>query len=193
MMAPSGKTLRTTLTILYMSAACAAKTLLHHTSANVNAILSISPGASNTTFDLSWSGFTDTQSGVAKYGLVFSTSGIPHAAPRLFTRARKRALAMRTLKWARPIITASAPLTTPATSPPERRRAKKVLPEYTPPTGSVVINNGDPYTKSAKVTLAISADDNGGSGLSQMCISNTATCKAWIPYATGKAWTLDNW
>jgi hypothetical protein len=68
--------------------------------------------------------------------------------------------------------------------------SKKVLSEYTPPTGSVVINNSDLYTKTAKVTLTINADDNGGSGLSQMCISNTATCTSWIPYATSKAWTL---
>jgi CSLREA domain-containing protein len=60
-----------------------------------------------------------------------------------------------------------------------------------PPTGSVIINNGDEFTQTASVTLTLSATDSG-SGVSQMCISNTNTCPdaSWESYAVTKAWTL---
>lgn len=54
--------------------------------------------------------------------------------------------------------------------------------------GSIIINNNATYTKSSSVTLSISATDS--SGISQMCISNTADCSSWVKYKTKMKWTL---
>lgn len=60
--------------------------------------------------------------------------------------------------------------------------------DVTPPTGSVAINGGATATKAAAVTLAITGSDAGG--VTQMCVSNTATCTAFEAFAASKAWTL---
>lgn len=69
------------------------------------------------------------------------------------------------------------------------------LPDTTPPTGTIVINNNSQYTNSVSVSLILSAQDNaGGSGMgtgAQMQFSNDN--KTWSvaeAYATTKAWTL---
>ncbi|HAM49766.1 MAG TPA: hypothetical protein DCP92_03390, partial [Nitrospiraceae bacterium] len=54
--------------------------------------------------------------------------------------------------------------------------------------GSLSINGGAAATKTASVTLALSA--SGPNGVSQMCISNTSTCTAWRTFATTTNWTL---
>lgn len=60
------------------------------------------------------------------------------------------------------------------------------------PTGSLIINSGNPYTKSTSVTLYPSASDTGGSGLNQMRFSNdNSTWSSWVSYSTsGYIWTL---
>lgn len=60
--------------------------------------------------------------------------------------------------------------------------------DVTPPVGTVTINGGAAYTASVSATLNISASDS--SGVSQMCISNTATCTNWETYNNSKTWTL---
>lgn len=62
--------------------------------------------------------------------------------------------------------------------------------DTTAPTGSIYINSiGDTLTNATSVTLNISASDDY-IGVSQMCISDSATCTAWETYATSKAWTF---
>ncbi|MGC4119667.1 MAG: S8 family serine peptidase [Myxococcales bacterium] len=61
-------------------------------------------------------------------------------------------------------------------------------PEYQPPSGSVVINGGAPYTKSASVVLTLAASD--ASGVTSMCVSNSTTCAAWVSYAASYPWKL---
>lgn len=59
-----------------------------------------------------------------------------------------------------------------------------------PPTGSIVINQGSPYTNSTSVTLNLSAQDSG-SGLDKMQFSNDNII--WSgpePYAATKTWPL---
>jgi subtilisin family serine protease len=56
------------------------------------------------------------------------------------------------------------------------------------PTGSVRINGGAAATATAAVSLAITGVDP--SGVTQMCVSNTATCTAFEPFAATRAWTL---
>jgi subtilisin family serine protease len=61
-------------------------------------------------------------------------------------------------------------------------------PEFTPPTGSITINGGGPLTNKVSVTLTLSASDP--SGVSGMCISNSTTCTAWLPFTNTKIWSL---
>jgi len=70
----------------------------------------------------------------------------------------------------------------------------KVNIDTIPPTGAIKINNGAAYTKSAIVTLSVSAADNtGGSGLNNMQFSNdNKTWSAQESCATTKTWTLSS-
>jgi hypothetical protein len=61
--------------------------------------------------------------------------------------------------------------------------------DTTPPEGTVVIENGDPYTSSQLVTLTLSANDD--SSVEQMSFRNDgSTWTAWESYATLKSWTM---
>jgi RHS repeat-associated protein len=59
-----------------------------------------------------------------------------------------------------------------------------ILLDTTAPTGSIAINNGDWVTTSTTGALTLSADDAGGSGVSEMNISNGVTSTGWITYTT---------
>lgn len=62
--------------------------------------------------------------------------------------------------------------------------------EDSPPTGTVLINNGDSFTNQTAVTLSLFAEDTG-SGVSEMRFSeNNVDWGAWETYATSKAWNL---
>lgn len=61
-------------------------------------------------------------------------------------------------------------------------------PEYTAPTGTVTVAGGAAWTNLTEVPLTLSASD--ASGVTHMCISNTTTCSAFVPYATSATWTL---
>jgi subtilisin family serine protease len=60
--------------------------------------------------------------------------------------------------------------------------------DTTAPTGSVAINGGAAATRTAAVTLAITGTDAGG--VTQMCVTNTATCTVFEAFAATRAWTL---
>ena len=65
------------------------------------------------------------------------------------------------------------------------------------PAGSVTINDGASRTRSRSVELTLSATDPsaGGSGVSQMRISNTQSglsSAPWEAYSTTKAWSLSS-
>ena len=65
--------------------------------------------------------------------------------------------------------------------------------DQTPPTGSIVINGGAPYTNSQNVTLTLSATDTGpgASGVASMRFSNdSVSWSAWTVYATLAPWTI---
>ena len=65
-------------------------------------------------------------------------------------------------------------------------------PDTIAPTGTISINKGAAKTKSRTVTLSLAATDNaGGSGVSEMCVSNAAaSCTAWQPYSASRSWKL---
>ncbi len=69
----------------------------------------------------------------------------------------------------------------------------KTTPDTTPPTGSIIINNGVTSTNTLSVTLALSCSDS--SGCSQMKISNTFSGLSSAiaeSYTTSKSWTLQS-
>jgi subtilisin family serine protease len=59
--------------------------------------------------------------------------------------------------------------------------SSRPAPEFAAPTGSVSIAGGATYTRTPSVTLSITASD--ASGVAQMCVSGTAKCTAWVPFA----------
>jgi len=63
--------------------------------------------------------------------------------------------------------------------------------DETPPTGSVVINEGVAYTTSPVVTLTLNATDSG-TGVEKMMVANTSdfTNATWITYTSSLTWTL---
>jgi parallel beta-helix repeat protein len=62
--------------------------------------------------------------------------------------------------------------------------------DKTPPSGSILINNGEAYTTSLPVTLNLSATDPL-SGMAQMRFSSNGTSwSIWENYNTSKAWNL---
>ncbi len=65
--------------------------------------------------------------------------------------------------------------------------------DATPPSGSLTINDGAPFTTSSNVTLNITQSDTGGSGDVQMQFSNdNGTWSEWENVAVTKPWTLEN-
>lgn len=63
--------------------------------------------------------------------------------------------------------------------------------DKTPPTGSLAIQNGNPFTTAKDVTLNITGTDGAGSGNVQMSFSDDDTSwTPWEPMAPTKAWQL---
>jgi len=59
------------------------------------------------------------------------------------------------------------------------------------PSGSISINANAAWTQTAQVSLALTAIDEGGSGVSQMRFSTDgATWGAWEAYAISRSWTV---
>jgi len=137
---------------------------------------------------LSWSGFSDP-SGIAAYQLYSSTSAVPSCSGtplfsgssatytdsglvngvtynyRLCATDHVGNLANGATASATPAPESSAPVIT-----------------------SVKLNGGLATTRVVGATLTITASDPAG--IIGMCISNTATCTAWMPYSASVAWTL---
>jgi hypothetical protein len=62
--------------------------------------------------------------------------------------------------------------------------------DTTPPTGSVLINNGSPLTNDPNVVLTLSATDDIGTVTSMQLSNDGVNWNASEPYATTKNWTL---
>jgi hypothetical protein len=137
-----------------------------------------------------WAGAFTELNGIAKYTLYYSTLGTPAACSGATlplsgdtaTSYDHSGLTPGKIYYYR---VCAADLAGNISTVTGKRKAAA---ELVPPTGSISINRGAAYTKSASVTLSLSATD--ASGVAWMCISNTGACSAWTAYATGKAWTL---
>jgi subtilisin family serine protease len=142
---------------------------------------------------LSWTGFNDTGSGIASYRLVSlvgtkapancntgttlyngTATSFEHTGLTNGTKISYRVCAIDNVA----LMSTGATITTAAT------------PETTAPTGTLNIAGNAVVTKDLKVTLELSATD--ASGVTRMCVSNTATCTAWRTYATSLVWTLSS-
>jgi alpha-tubulin suppressor-like RCC1 family protein len=142
------------------------------------------PGA----FTLNWQGATDALSDIALYRLAVSTTGYPAcSATPLYSGVGNsylhKGVVTGTTYYYRLCAVDKAGNTSAGAL-----AMKKALAEYDPPVGTVVINNSAGYTRSPTVSLTLSATD--ASGVAQVCISNTATCALWSPYAAARTWTL---
>ena len=64
--------------------------------------------------------------------------------------------------------------------------------DTTPPTGTIAINNGNPYTPATAVILYLTAEDNpGGAGISQMKFSNNNVDWSFAQaYASSCQWNI---
>ena len=119
--------------------------------------------------------------------------GIASAWYKLGTELTKPDDGTRTTS--KPIVLASPPegrqpsfvwLEDGAGNKSERNRAHRlILYDKTPPTGSILINDGAERTASPIVTLKLQAEDTAGdqprSGLAQMCFSHD--CRSWSEWA----------
>ncbi|MBN1687193.1 MAG: fibronectin type III domain-containing protein [Spirochaetales bacterium] len=67
-----------------------------------------------------------------------------------------------------------------------------IVSDRSAPTGTIIINGGDSYTKSRDVTLTFMADDGSGVGVNQMIIANEDTFdgRSWSAFSSSVAWQL---
>jgi hypothetical protein len=145
----------------------------------------------NAQVSLSWSGFTDSPAGVASYVVVSALGAVAPANCASGTAVYSGALTAFTATgltngatYAFRVCAVDRAGNTSAGTAVTSRPA----PEFTAPTGSVVINGGARYTRVRAVTLTLAATD--ASGVDSMCLSSTTTCSSWQPFATSKEYTL---
>jgi hypothetical protein len=141
---------------------------------------------------LSWTGFADSGAGIASYTVVKAASSTAPSScsgtsvwTGTDTTATVTGLSNGTTYAFRVCATDGAGnLSTGATT------TVVPAPEYTAPTGTIVINAGVGWTNSRTSSVTLSASD--ASGVSYACLSNTATCATWFAMTTTKAWSLSS-
>jgi hypothetical protein len=170
------------------SASPASDTITLDTTKPTDGTLTATPSAGQVA--LSWSGFADANTGVASYKVVFAPTTAPAsctAGTAIFTGAGTNFTQTgltngTTFGYRVCALDAVGNVSTGATT------TSRPATEFTPPTGSVVINNNEPFTKAVAVTLTLTGSD--ASGVSQVCISSAITCTAFVAFATTKTFSL---
>ena len=144
--------------------------------------------AKNSAVSLTWTPATDP-SGVPSYKVVFAPNTAPSCnAGTTVYNGGALAFDHRNLTNGTLYAYRLCPVDGAGNVGAGSTASARPAPEFTAPTGTVSINGGAAYTKTASVTLTMNAMD--ASGVTRMCISNTGTCTSWEPYATSKAWSL---
>lgn len=160
--------------------------------------------AGTSTVALSWAGFADAGSGIARYRLATAAGATaPSTCATVAWEGTTTAInhvgliGGTTYSYRVCAVDAAGNVSsgTVATATPH---------ELDPPVGSLKINAGATLSKSRTVSLALTATD--ASGVTQMCISATTTCTAWVTPAatmtytfpadgaqTLRAWFRDRW
>jgi hypothetical protein len=140
---------------------------------------------------LSWSGFSDANSGVANYKLLFVASSSPPASctsgtalsvgpSTSFTHTGLTNGTTYSYRVCATDHVGNVSVGVTATARPAS--------EFTPPTGTVNINNGAAFTRSTSATLSLFASD--ASGVSGMCISSTSSCTSFTAFSASKVFSL---
>jgi hypothetical protein len=172
-----------------VSAAPASATILLDTLAPVGGALTATAG--DASVGLSWTAATDSTSGVAGYRVVFAAGTVAPASCALGTVAASATTSPflhqgltngATYAYRVCAVDRAGNLAAGLTASAGPR------PEATGPVGTVLINGGDAATRATAVTLTMAATD--ASRVTSMCVSATAACTAWEPYATTRAYVL---
>ena len=147
--------------------------------------------AGNEQVALTWTGFADSGSGIGGYVVVSALGAVAPADCATGTAIYSGPLAAFTATgltngstYAFRVCAVDRAGNTSAGATVTSRPA----PEFTAPTGSVVISGGARYTRVRVVTLTVAATD--ASGVDSMCLSSTTTCSVWEPFATSREYTL---
>jgi hypothetical protein len=145
----------------------------------------------NEALNLSWSGFADALSGVASYKVVY-TEGLTAPATCLLGT---ELYAGSELKFSHTGLTNGTTYSYRVCAIDKLGKMGagvtgkgKPVPFTDPPTATVLINAGDATTTKQVVTLTIAGVSKAA--ITQMCISNAATCSAWVTFSASPTWTL---
>jgi hypothetical protein len=166
-------------------------TIILDTVRPLDGVVAATPGLGR--IDVKWNGFSDPQSGIAGYTVVYKQGGIPASCAvgtpvpgcdGTGTSCGHSGLINAVYGYRVCAIDKAGNISTGAAG-----STRPWSPESAPPSGTVRINGGAAWTRSATVTLSLTATDE--SPPLQMCVSNAAaTCTAWVPFAATKAWVL---
>lgn len=138
---------------------------------------------------LTWAAATDAHSGIGKYKVVYAASSTAPACTA-------------TAAWEGTDVTKTITGLTNGTTYAFRvcaidavgnvssgKTATTIVrSEAVAPTGTVTANAGAEWSASRDITLTLSASD--ASGVTSMCVTQSATCSSWIPYATTKTFRV---
>ncbi len=157
--------------------------------APANGTVTAAPGDGTVT--LTWSGQTETGSGLVDTIVVQSSTGAAPAncngAP-VWTGTGTTYTATgltngSTYSWRVCATDAAGNRSVGATV------ASRPAPEFVPPTGTVTLAGGATWTASSSITASLTATDDAG--VTHACLSNTsAPCTAWFAMTPSKTWTL---
>jgi hypothetical protein len=141
---------------------------------------------------LTWSGFSDTTSGVASYKVMQATSstapsncttGTPVYEGTALTTTLTGLTNGTTYAFRVCAVDNAGNISTGVTA------SAFPAPEYTPPSGTISLNAAATWSTTTAVTATLTATD-ADSDVTHACLSNTATCGAWFAMTGSKTWTL---
>jgi subtilisin family serine protease len=142
---------------------------------------------------LSWTGFADTgagASGITAYRVVGGTAAAPPAtcggtllyAGTATSFAHTGLVNGTTYQYRVCALDAAGNLSTGVVV------AAMAKPESNPPVGTIALNGGAPATKALALAVTLAATDD--TRVDKMCVSEAATCTAFVPYNTTATLTL---
>ncbi len=140
--------------------------------------------------DLEWDSFTDGETEIKNYTLVYSAVKMPGSCLEgdvlynSYGRGRVHGPLSPGTYYYRVCARNAVGLTSSGVT-----ATFTLAPiDVTPPVGSVKINADASFTRSAAATLALQATDP--SGVVRMCVSTSASCSSWEKFVVTKAITL---
>lgn len=146
----------------------------------------VTANATGDRVDLSFAGFTDATSGIARYRVVMAKADV---APRtcdegtLVGEPTTPSVTTAGLQVGATYRYRVCAIDRAGNRSPGAVVSAIVKPESTPPTNATIaLAGGAAWTARTTVEARLSAQD--ASGVASMCVSTEPTCSAWVPYAT---------